>query len=138
MHAGTTVHATPAIHTAVDRWGMRAEVVTAESPEGLAQYLREKGGTPDAAKLSAFEPYMSDQYVLVVAWIASRAQACASRNSCASCGILAGCISLLISIPRTSSPLIGSGIQRVIVSAPRSCRSFSPPKAVPRSVRIVK
>jgi len=71
---GSGAGAGVAVHTPVERWGMRAEVVTAESAEALAQYLRDKASTLDAAELNAFEPYMSDQYVLVVAWIASREQ----------------------------------------------------------------
>jgi hypothetical protein len=72
--AGAAATATPAVHTSVEKWGIRAEVVTAASAEALAQYVGDKGSTVDQAELAAFEPYMDGWHVLIVAWIASEQQ----------------------------------------------------------------
>lgn len=61
-----------AVHTQVDKWGLRVEVISADSLVALAGYLEDKGSSPSKEQLQVFEPYLSDAYVLVVAWLSSR------------------------------------------------------------------
>jgi hypothetical protein len=60
------------VHTEVEKWGIRAETVTAGSVAALAAYLEEKGRALPAEELDAFKPYLTDGHVLVVAWISSQ------------------------------------------------------------------
>lgn len=60
-----------AVHSEVNKWGIHAETITAKSMEDLAVYLREKKAGISAEHLRSFQPYLSGQYVLVVAWISS-------------------------------------------------------------------
>lgn len=55
----------------VDRWGIHAEIITADSVDRLADYLRHHGVTVDTKQLHPFADYLSEEYVLVVAWISS-------------------------------------------------------------------
>jgi hypothetical protein len=59
-------------HYEVEKWGVHAEAVSAGSIEDLGGYLKEKGVGIETAELRAFEDYLSDKYVLVLAWISSR------------------------------------------------------------------
>jgi hypothetical protein len=59
------------IHEQIERWGIHAEIVTAESVDDLADYLKNKGVGIDKAKLAAFEDYLSKKYTLVMVWISS-------------------------------------------------------------------
>jgi hypothetical protein len=61
-------------HDQVEKWGIRAETITAKSVDDLATYLREKKTGIAKQHLTTFEPYLNENYVLVVAWIASREQ----------------------------------------------------------------
>ncbi len=60
------------VHEEVEKWGLRAESVTAGSAAALAAHLADKGAALPEEELSAFEPYLSGDYVLVLVWIASR------------------------------------------------------------------
>lgn len=59
-------------HYEVEKWGIHAEAVSAGSIEGLKGYLKEKGVGIKTEELKAFEDYLSDKYVLILAWISSR------------------------------------------------------------------
>lgn len=59
-------------HHEVEKWGIHAEAVSAGSVEDLGRYLKEKGVGIETKELGAFEDYLSDKYVLVLAWISSR------------------------------------------------------------------
>jgi len=60
-----------AVHSEVNKWGIHAETITANSMEDLAAHLREKKAGIPAEHLRSFQPYLSGQHVLVVAWISS-------------------------------------------------------------------
>ena len=70
-HLGTS-RVDASVHTHVEKWGIRSEAITADSLDSLVGYLQEKKAGVQKEELSVFEPYLSGQYVLVVAWIASR------------------------------------------------------------------
>ncbi len=55
----------------VEKHGIRAEVVAAESQQALARYLKAQWPHVDGADLSVFQPYFSEQYALVIAHIES-------------------------------------------------------------------
>ncbi|GAH64033.1 unnamed protein product, partial [marine sediment metagenome] len=61
-----------AVHAHVEKWGIHAEAVTAPSIEALASYLRGRDAELASEELAAFQDYLSEDYVLIVAWIASR------------------------------------------------------------------
>jgi len=69
-------HASPGVrlHGAVEKHGLRAEVIRADSPDALATYLKDKGVEIAAKDLGAFEPYLNDKYVLIATHIASMEQ----------------------------------------------------------------
>lgn len=56
----------------VEKWGIHTEAVSAGSIEDLRGYLKEKGVGIKTEELKAFEDYLSDKYVLILAWISSR------------------------------------------------------------------
>ena len=60
------------VHNVVEKWGLRAETLTAPSVAALAEHLREAGLEVAEAELEAFQPYLNDEYVLIVVRIASR------------------------------------------------------------------
>jgi hypothetical protein len=62
----------PTIHAEIEKWGIHAEVITAESVEDFASYLKDKEVGIDSEELGVFQDYLSEQYVLVVVWISSR------------------------------------------------------------------
>lgn len=62
------------IHGSIDKWGIRAETITAESLNALSNYLQEKKVGLDPNQLKPFERYLGSDYVMVVAWIDSREQ----------------------------------------------------------------
>ena len=62
------------VHEAVEKWGLRAETVTAPSVEALAEHLQGAGIELSSAELDAFTPYLTSDYVLVVVRVASRAE----------------------------------------------------------------
>jgi hypothetical protein len=62
----------PTIHAEIDKWGIHAEAVTAESIEGLSNYLKNKKVGIETKELIAFEDYLSEKHVLVIVWISSR------------------------------------------------------------------
>jgi hypothetical protein len=59
-------------HFEVEKWGVHTEAVRADSIEDLKGYLKEKGVGIETKELMAFEDYLSDKYVLILAWISSR------------------------------------------------------------------
>ncbi|MFH0825323.1 MAG: hypothetical protein V2B18_21435 [Pseudomonadota bacterium] len=59
-------------HRQAERWGIRAEAVTADSLDGLAAFLKDRKVGVDAPGLKTLSPYFGDQYVFVICWIASR------------------------------------------------------------------
>jgi len=59
------------IHQHVEKHGLRAETITADSVQALAQYLAGKEVALAAEELALFEPYLNSSYVLVAASIAS-------------------------------------------------------------------
>lgn len=61
-----------AVHTSVEKWGIRAVTVSPLSAAELAAFLRAERPGVKAEDLAGFEPYFCDEYVLVVAWLASR------------------------------------------------------------------
>jgi hypothetical protein len=65
-------HDAIAIHYEVEKWGVHTEAVSAGSIEDLRGYLKGKGVGIETEALKAFEDYLSDKYVLVLAWISSR------------------------------------------------------------------
>jgi len=60
------------VHEQIDRHGIHAETITAESLDALSKYLEGKGAVVEGDSLGAFGPYLSGDYVLVLAWIRSR------------------------------------------------------------------
>jgi hypothetical protein len=62
------------VHGTVEKWGIHAETVTAESLNALSNYLREKKVGLDPNQLKSFERYLIGDYVLVVVWIDSKEQ----------------------------------------------------------------
>lgn len=62
-----------AVHETVERWGLRAETLTAPSTEVLASHLGESGAEISPNELSPFEPYLNSVYVLVVVRVTDRA-----------------------------------------------------------------
>jgi len=60
------------LHNEIEKWGIHAEVITAGSLNALAEYLQSKEARLAEEDLQTFAPYLSDEYVLVLAWIASR------------------------------------------------------------------
>lgn len=62
------------IHKEIEKWGIHTEAITAESTEGLEDYLKAKNVGIDRSELEAFEDYLSKKYVLVIVWISSREQ----------------------------------------------------------------
>jgi len=60
------------VHQQVEKWGIHAETITARGTEDLAKYLEGKYVRIPADRLTYFQPYLSGQFVLVVAWIASQ------------------------------------------------------------------
>ena len=59
-------------HKSVERWGIHAELITADSIDHVADYLRRKNVETAGEGLKTFAPYLSDKYTLVTAWISSR------------------------------------------------------------------
>ena len=51
-------------HKQIDQWGIHAEIITANSVDGLAHYLRKKNVNVAGEQLSSFSSYLSDKYVL--------------------------------------------------------------------------
>jgi hypothetical protein len=62
----------PTVHSEIEKWGIHADAITADSTEGLAIYLKNKEVGIDKKELIAFEDYLSKKYVLVIVWISSR------------------------------------------------------------------
>ena len=60
------------IHETVEKWGIRAETITAQSQESLYGYLIEKKVGLNKDELKTFERYLDGDYSLVVVWIESR------------------------------------------------------------------
>jgi len=60
------------VHQEIEKCGVHAELITVDSADGLASYLQDREAPALGENLVTFEPYLSDDYVLVVAWIASR------------------------------------------------------------------
>ena len=59
------------VHDRIEKWGIRAEVLTADSPPALHEYLTSQGAVLAGNQLVTVEPYLDGQHVLVVAWISS-------------------------------------------------------------------
>jgi len=62
------------VHEQMEKWGVHAETVTADSVNALAAYLREKKLGIPHGELASFEPYLSSDFVLVLVWVASPAE----------------------------------------------------------------
>jgi hypothetical protein len=62
------------IHGTIEKWGIRAETITAKSAVDLSEYFKEKKAELDANELKLFERYLASDYMFVVAWIESRAE----------------------------------------------------------------
>lgn len=60
------------IHNQVDKWGVHAETISADSMDALEKYLQAKEVKIDRQQIKVFENYLSEKYVLVIAWISSR------------------------------------------------------------------
>lgn len=60
-----------AVHKEVERWGIHAELITADSVESISDYLRKKEVNVGEETFSSFAPHLSNKYSLVVAWITS-------------------------------------------------------------------
>jgi hypothetical protein len=73
MEAGIFEHGS-IVHGSIEKWGIRAETITAQSSEALSDYLKEKKVGLGADELKPFERYLTGDYVLVVVWIDSRVQ----------------------------------------------------------------
>lgn len=58
-------------HKEIEKWGIHAELITADSVDRLSDYLHKKNVGVGEETLKPFTPYLSDKYVLVVAWISS-------------------------------------------------------------------
>ena len=56
----------------IEKWGIHAELVSANSVDDLDAYLRGKKAALAREELAAFEPYLSEEHALVVVWIADR------------------------------------------------------------------
>ena len=56
----------------VERWGIRAEVLAADSHEALAGHLARAGVNLGTEALGPFREYLDGSHLLVVAWISSR------------------------------------------------------------------
>ncbi len=55
-----------AVGPEVDRWGLRAEAMSADSVDGLAGYLHERGVDVAAADLASFGSYLDGRHCIVV------------------------------------------------------------------------
>jgi len=71
-HLGSLGTFDVSIHYEVEKWGVHSEAISAGSIGDLKGYLTEKGIGIETEELRAFEDYLSDDYVLVLAWISSR------------------------------------------------------------------
>lgn len=60
------------VHQVVEKFGLRAEAITASSLEALADHLRTGELNVPREELEAFRPYLTGKYVLIVVRIASR------------------------------------------------------------------
>ncbi len=56
----------------VEKWGLRSELLDAESIEALAAHLGEQGVQVEPEALATLAPYMGDGHALIATWIASR------------------------------------------------------------------
>ncbi len=63
------------VYAQAERWGIRVEVVQADSVEALQAHLADGGATAPRGALDAFAPYVGASHALVVAWVASAAEA---------------------------------------------------------------
>lgn len=61
-------------HVTVEKWGLRAATVSADSVDALAAYVQQHHPAATPADLAPFEPYCNADYVLVVAWVTSHAK----------------------------------------------------------------
>ncbi len=61
------------VYETIERWGLRAETLTAPSTAALASHLGESGAEIPPDELSPFEPYLNGAYVLVVVRVTDRA-----------------------------------------------------------------
>ncbi|MBN1917469.1 MAG: hypothetical protein JW889_06130 [Verrucomicrobia bacterium] len=59
------------LHGAVEKHGLRAETMRADSLDALAVYLKDRGVEIAREDLDGFEPYLNDDYVLIATRIAS-------------------------------------------------------------------
>ncbi len=55
----------------IDKWGIHAEVLSAESTKSLVEYLRSKGTGIQIEEFDSFQDYFGDQYAFVLESIAS-------------------------------------------------------------------
>lgn len=59
------------IHYQIDKWGIHAEILSAESAETLMDYLRSKGIGIQVEEFNSFQDYFGGQYTFVLVTIAS-------------------------------------------------------------------
>lgn len=55
----------------IDRFGLRAEVIAAQSPAALLDHLAAQGARVGDADLASFQPYFDGRHSIVAVWIAS-------------------------------------------------------------------
>jgi len=59
------------VHREVEKSGIHAEVISADSVESLAKHFTEKNSPISSDELKVYERYLAGDYVLIAAWISS-------------------------------------------------------------------
>lgn len=62
------------VHQHIEKLGMTVEVVTAESPKALNDYLHRHGFETDAERIEAIRPYIEGPYSLICGWLTDPAR----------------------------------------------------------------
>lgn len=60
------------IHNQMDKWGVHSETISADSTKALEKYLQAKDVNIDRKQIKVLDSYLSEKYVLVMAWISSK------------------------------------------------------------------
>ena len=63
-----------ASHAEVEEFGLRCDVLTADSIDALGGHLRDQGVNVEPDQLATLQPYLSGEHVLIASWISSREQ----------------------------------------------------------------
>jgi len=69
------------VHSAVDRWGLHAETLTATSAKSLSAHLSAKDVVIRPTELESLSPYFNNEFLLAAVWIASREEASERFNA---------------------------------------------------------